>query len=274
MKEKNIKIIALDLDGTALNKEKKFSDTSIIAFKEAAQRGINIVIATGRAYNSLPKQLFSIEEIRYVITSNGAVLTDLETGRPIYESCIDGQALDEIRKMIERDYVSIEACCNGRAYIDEEDLQEILHENKRKRDLEYVLNTRTPVKNIWDFIRRSKSVENICLYYSDQKEKQKWLEKLNRIDNILITSSFPNNHEIGGKNTSKANALKALMKKLGLSPCDLMAVGDSYNDLEMISLAEIGVVMGNSPEDIRREADYVTETNENEGVAKAIRKIL
>lgn len=272
MKEKNIKLIALDLDGTALNKEKKFSRETRQAFAEADKNGINIVIATGRAYNSLPEELFSVKEIKYAVTSNGAVITELKTKKVIYENCLSLSSINQIIKLAEEEYVSAEVCISGKAYIDQKDYDEIMKENRTNRDIDYIKNTRTPVNDIWCFAKTNGSVENICLYYSGDEEKSEWYGKLQQIDNILVTSSFPNNHEIGGATTSKAGALKALMKKLNLDESKLMAVGDSFNDFDMIKLAEVGVVMGNAPEELRNAADYVTDTNANEGVAKAIRK--
>lgn len=89
-----------------------------------------------------------------------------------------------------------------------------------------------------------------------------------------MTSSFAHNYEIGGETTSKAEALRFLMKKLGLNSSQLMACGDSPNDEEMIKLAEIGVVMGNASEEMKARADYVTDSNAEDGVAKAIEKFV
>ena len=89
-----------------------------------------------------------------------------------------------------------------------------------------------------------------------------------------LTSSFPHNFEIGGKHTSKGQALLFLMERLGLSRDELMACGDSPNDEEMIYLAGIGVAMENGEASTKEIADYITDTNDRDGVAKAIEKFV
>ena len=119
-------------------------------------------------------------------------------------------------------------------------------------------------------IQNKHQIENISINFEFAEDKEKWQRILERIDDITLTSSFKHNFEIGGANTSKAEALRFLMRRLDVEPRELMACGDSPNDIEMIKLAEIGVVVGNASEEMKSLADYVTDTNDNDGVAKAI----
>ena len=97
---------------------------------------------------------------------------------------------------------------------------------------------------------------------------------LMKSDRITVTSSMRNNLEIGGENTSKADALLFLLDKLGLTRKNLLACGDSPNDLEMLQLAEIGVVMGNADEHMKNQGDYITLSNDESGVAHAVRRFV
>ena len=113
-----VKLIALDLDGTTLNKEGVISEENRTALEQAAERGVNVVIATGRPYSALPKDVFDIDSIRYVLTSNGARITDLKTGKNIYENCMARVTAEKSVELLrQHDYV-IECFVDGIAYID------------------------------------------------------------------------------------------------------------------------------------------------------------
>ena len=92
--------------------------------------------------------------------------------------------------------------------------------------------------------------------------------------NIEITSSWFNNIEIMHKGVNKGEALKELVKYLGIDRKEVIAFGDNYNDLDMLKFAGVGVVMGNADEAVKEQGDYVTSTNTEDGVAKAIYKFL
>lgn len=275
MKDKQIKMVALDLDGTTLNDRKEISERTVRAFKAAMEKGVHIVISTGRTFQSLPAQLFSIEGLEYIITSNGAHITALVSGKRIYEKYVPQQAVMTICDMLCGKGFSVEAFVDGHAYIDKTEYDEVAARGSSYRDTEYILTTRNPVKNIFDFMRAHRDgIENISINFEFQQDKEAWREKLAGIAGITLTSSFAHNFEIGGENTSKASALAYLLEKLGLTADELMACGDSPNDGEMIRLAGIGVAVANGEESIRNIADYVTDTNDRDGVAKAIERFV
>ncbi len=97
---------------------------------------------------------------------------------------------------------------------------------------------------------------------------------LKSIENVHLTSSVPLNNELGGKTTSKADALRVLMEREGILKEELMACGDNPNDLEMIKLAGIGIAMDNAEDIVKEQADYVTLSNEEDGVAFVIEKFI
>ena len=97
---------------------------------------------------------------------------------------------------------------------------------------------------------------------------------LKRINNITLTSSFVHNWEIGGETTSKGEALSYLMKIMEIDKSQMIAFGDSPNDIAMIKLAEVGIALGNATDEVKEEADLITETNDNDGVAMVIEKYL
>ena len=123
-------------------------------------------------------------------------------------------------------------------------------------------------------MRNIEHVENVNMIFKSSQVQRKMEKVLMKSDRITVTSSMRNNLEIGGENTSKADALLFLLDKLGLTRKNLLACGDSPNDLEMLQLAEIGVVMGNADEHMKNQGDYITLSNDESGVAHAVKRFV
>ena len=275
MTDKRIKMVALDLDGTTLNDNGVISARTVSAFQEAMERGVHIVICTGRTFKSLPDQLFDIPGLEYVVTSNGAKITRLADRKTVYENNIGGEAVSQIAEILKPLGYSLEVFLEGGAYIAKEEYEEYQTLGSAYRDIGYVLSTRTPVAEFFDFIEENKAhIENINISFPKQEDRTKLMEMLEQVENVTLTTSFVHNIEVGGATTSKAEALRYLMNELGLTAGELMAAGDSPNDLAMIQLARIGVVMGNASEEMKCHADYLADTNQADGVAKAIERFV
>lgn len=275
MKDKKIRMVALDLDGTTLNNQKELSPRTIAAFKKAMEKGAHIVVSTGRTFRSLPEQLFGIEGLEYIVTSNGAHVTELATMKTIYENYLASHAVEEVVRVLRGTGFSIETFVGGRAYIDKAEYEDVVANGSTYRDADYIKSTRNPIPHICDYMIENKhQIENISVNFEFIEDKEKWEKILGQINDITLTSSFQHNFEIGGANTSKAEALRFLMRKLDVKAEELMACGDSPNDIEMIKLAGIGVVVGNATEEMKSLADYITDTNDNDGVAKAIERFV
>ena len=270
-----IKLIALDLDGTTLNHKRVISSVTRETLKEAAQKGVNIVVATGRPRMALPKDVYEIGAIRYVITSNGAQVTDLRENKVVYRNCMSPETAERAAGLISRYPYPIEAFTDGHAYINADYYEYVKETGECFRDPEYVLTTREPVEDIIGFILENKQdIENINVNFEDMADKAKMAPVLRTIPGATITSSFKNNLEIGGETTSKADALAKLCHILGVSKDEMMAAGDSPNDIAMLKAAGLSVAMGNAEEEVKAEADYVTLSNAEDGVAAAIRKFV
>lgn len=270
----DIRLIALDLDGTALNGAKELTERTRRAVIQAAGEGIRVVVATGRTYSSLAPQVLAMKEITCAITSNGAAVNRIPDGEVLYHDYLSSEVAEEMAGIIEREKIDTEVCTGGKAYIGREYYERILS-GQTSRDIAYVKDTRHPVKDICEFIRLHKTeIENMNLNFKSLEDKQYWQRTLQEHPYLTPTSSYLYNVELGGENTSKAHALKHLLDAWGLSREQLMAFGDSENDLEMIRMAGVGVAMANAVEELRREADVVTDDNQHDGVAKMIEKLL
>lgn len=270
-----IRLIALDLDGTTLNDDKHISEGNKAALEEAVERGVNVVIATGRAFSALPEDVFKVKGIQYVLTSNGAAITDLRTGKTIYENCLSPEAVENAVEVLQQYDFMLEAFTDGGAYIDRKIYEGMKESKFGYRHVAYVLETRKPVDDIYRFILDHKEhIENLNVVFESQDDRAMMREVLGNIPDTTLTTAFDNNLELGGATTSKAAALLELEKILGVTPEEMMAIGDSPNDMAMMQIAGMPVAVGNAKDEVKAIAKYITATNKEDGVAKAVRKFV
>jgi Cof subfamily protein (haloacid dehalogenase superfamily) len=270
-----IKLVALDLDGTTLNDDRVISQRNREVMQRAADEGVYVVIATGRPLSAVPKDVFEIEGIRYVLTSNGARITDVYEKKAFYENCLSPLAVEKAVELLrQHDYI-IECFIDGIAYIDGPYFYKIKETRLSYRNVEYILNTRNPVDNIYDFLLEHKhEIENININFEDISEKPAMREKLQELPETTITTSFDHNLEIGGATTSKAEALRQMGKILDIKPEEMMAIGDSPNDMAMMLSSGFPVAVGNAKDEVKAIAKYIAPTNDEDGVAVAIEKFV
>lgn len=272
--KQDIKVIAMDLDGTALNHQKQLTERTRAAIQNAAKSGIQIVVATGRTFSSLAPEVLAMPEITCAITSNGAVVNRIPDGAVLLHNYPNPETVSEIAGMIQEEKIDTEVCTGGQAYIGQSYYDRVL-EGKTNRDVQYVKTTRHPVPDIYQFLLEHRvAIENINLNFKTLEEKQQWQQRFQKLPGVTPTSSFLFNVELGGATTSKAHALQALLDEWQMTSQQVMAFGDSENDLGMIQLAGIGVAMANGMEEVKQAADLLAESNEEDGVAKIIEQLI
>ena len=269
----DIRMIALDLDGTTLARG-HITPRTKRALEGAIRKGVHVVIATGRVFSALPDDIFQIEGLEYVITSNGAIITDLRMQDTVYENCIGKEEIAKVEELLQANpQFPVEVFTDGQAYIGAHIYEELRNHGPASKYMSraYTMRTRTPVEDILGFMKaHEEHIENINIQFGDQKEKERMRGELQQIPKITLTSSISNNIEIGGATTSKASGLAALSELTGVGLGETMACGDSHNDMAMLAEAGFSVAMGNGEADVKAIADYVAPSNEEEGVAHAV----
>ena len=270
-----IKLIALDLDGTTLNSTGALTQATREAIENAILKKVHVVIATGRAHSALPEEILDVKGIRYLLTSNGARVFDLKASKTIYTNLIEQDAIEKTVDLLKQHDFMIEAFVSGNAYMDRKIYEDIGKIGLNKKHTDYVLKTRKPVDNLLDFILLNKElIENININFGRQEEKQMMAELLKELEKVTITSSFDHNLEIGGETTSKADAIRNLCITLEIEEEEIMACGDSPNDLSMLISSGFPVAMGNSKDKLKEIAKFITGSNDEDGVAFAINKFV
>ena len=272
----DVKLIALDMDGTLLNEHGVLAEESKEALLKAMEQGVHVVIATGRVFSALPQDVVNVPGIEYAITSNGANIIRLEDRETIYSNLIDGSKLDSIMDILEDETIMKEVFYDHQVFAQKSCLEHLEDYGIRtEKSQRYTLTTRQPVESALALILENRDkLENINLLFGSEERRQEVWKRLDAVEGITACSSMPYNLEIGGATTSKASALDALGEILGVKKEQIMACGDSSNDAAMLRHAGISIAMGNAEDEVKAEAMMVTKTNAEHGVAYAIHKLV
>lgn len=270
-----VKLIAVDMDGTALHTDKSISERTITALQEAARQGCVVLPATGRIVKMLPKPITSIPGIRFAITSNGASVIDFRNRSTVYSDLMTTDETNRIVPFLCGTGFLVEAYCGGISYSDKEALQRLLRLNPPELILGLVMQSQTFVENLPEFIAsHNLRLEKINMPYIPDEFRRQLFLQLSEKKEYSVCSSCPTNIEVNTATCSKGNALRYLCSKLKISPSQVMAIGDSGNDVSMLEYAGFAVAMGNADPPLRESADYITGTNDEDGVAYAVEKFV
>ena len=268
-----IKLIALDLDGTFLKHGNVVSEANRNAVLKAVSEGITVVISTGRVFGEIPPSVKEIEGISYYITSNGGAVLDAK-GKLIYENPLVRETSDGIMKILRKYDCLLDLYIAGKAYIRNFDESELPHYGLSSKDFDTFRIFRNFVDDINEFYESCPDrVEKINMFFGDTDERERAIRELGELNPVpQLTYSMGNNLEVNSADCTKGKALSELCKKLGIFPVEVMAAGDSNNDVTMLDYAGVSVAMGNAPQFVKNYAKYETDSCENDGVAKAIEK--
>lgn len=287
------KLIAIDLDGTLLNSYGEVSEENRKIIKEASEKGIYIVLASGRNVDSVLNLGKELGADKYMISGNGAVVFDIDKKEIIYNKFLTKKQVLEIAEICEQNSIYYNV------YSEDEIITKALNynvlfyhkENAKKNEAK-----RTNINVVQDIVGYIKNCEKenflkitVCeenkVIFNSIIRKIKQFEGLDILDTAYMsrkiikmgTKDIPISYfytEITNENVNKWSAIEFLINKLNIKPEEVMAIGDNINDREMIEHAGLGVVMGNSSPLMKTIADVVVADNNSSGVAEAIKKFV
>lgn len=275
--KKNIKLICIDMDGTLLNNNHEVSEKNKEILKKVHSKGINIALTTGRIFISARYYSDLIGINTPVIASNGAYIKNKYEDKAILEGSLNKEDAIEIYKIVKKHNLNItfnswdtlireiEVPKSHAYYI----MNKYLSEDKKVK----FLITNDIISTINNF---SESIlKGIVIEEKDNKDnlwaaKKEIKEKFK--DKLHVVSSGNDNFEIMDGSISKGSAVLHLAKTLNIDKEEIMCIGDSENDISMLKVAGFSVAMGNGNDLVKEIADFITDTNNNDGVAKAIEK--
>ena len=264
------KILALDLDGTLTNSKKEITPHTLDILTQAQQKGLRIVLASGRPTQGimpLANQLHLKDYKGYILAFNGGLIIDCTTGEVIYQKMLDTSVYKHLYETGNtKDFKILSYKDNCIAC---EDI-----ENKYVRYAAYL--NKMKLKKLNNFLDEINFPEPKCLIVGNE-EKLANLEKElsgHYQGKMSIYRSEPFFLEVLPFGIDKAKRLEFLLNHLGIKREELMVCGDGFNDLGMIKYAGLGIAMSNGQTVVKEAADYITLSNEEDGVAAAVKKFI
>ncbi|AEA19090.1 MULTISPECIES: Cof-type HAD-IIB family hydrolase [Bacillus] len=263
------KMIVLDLDDTLLRDDHTISPRTKEALMTAQEQGVKVVLASGRptfAMRTIAKELHLEEYGSFILSFNGAKIINCKTDEELFSSTLSPEIVHSLYDISKEENVWIHT------YIGDDIITE---KNNSYTEIEGQI-TGMPiveVNNLKEAVQQPVvkvlMVENPEHLQIVESKLQQQLE-----GQLSVMRSKPFFLEFTEAGVTKGTSLNKLIQKLGIKREEVIAMGDSYNDQAMIEFAGLGVAMGNAPDDIKEIANYVTDTNMNDGVAKVVEKFV
>lgn len=268
------KLVAIDCDGTLLNSTGYIPEENIKIIKELTDKGIKFIIATGRNDILAADYVDELSIKAPIIGCNGASLRYINSNKPLYFKPIQKNALKEIFSFCKENKLYFKAFSLDKAFTDDKEairlgIKSILSKYTKvlTKNMTYIYTNDT------SRIVSNEKIIKVCIVDNNPASLLKIQSKLKGLDGISVCRSAVNCIDICEKSVSKGNALKAYAEIIGIDKSEVIAFGDSENDLSMLSFAGFSVAMQNAEEVVKDSASMVTDTNDNAGVGKALKKI-
>lgn len=269
------KLVVLDMDGTLLNSNRQISEENKKAISKLQNSGIKIAIATGRIFTSARFYTRLLGIKTPIIACNGAIVRDDDSNKTLDMKPIAKEDLLKVIQIFEKYEVYFHIYDEENIYVEKTRFNSRIYSNwnedqskKNKVHVEKIENT------LDYFCSNNINGLKITAVDDDNKKMDFIREELKEINGITVDKSWHNNLEVMNKAVSKGNGIKMLSNIYNVKSEDIIAFGDNFNDLSMKDSVYTFVAMGNAEEYVKGQADYVTDSNDNNGVAKGIEKLI
>ena len=265
------KLLAIDMDGTALTSTKKISPRTANAINELLKRGVHVVTSTGRGVAELTDYTEDFRRMNYGILISGGLIYDFFKRTPVIMHGVDEEIMMHIIDYGLQERAMVHLLTLKHSVAREQDIQ---HMDEFNMQIYFDMFNRIclRVDDFKQYIREHPGeVAKVNLYHRDRPSRDRNLERLRKFD-LSISFTERDNLEASPAGVTKASGLIELCKHLGVDIGETVAVGDGHNDVEILQTAGLGVAMGNASDDIKQFAGYVTADNDHDGVAEVIEK--
>ena len=267
------KMLVTDMDDTLLNKEKKVSDRNREALRRAMEKGVHMVVATGRIYTSarIYAKLLGLDTP--IIASNGALIKD--ASKTIFRDILSQDTVREMLRLCHKYGVYCHFFTENTIYS-----EKLINVSLRYTEWNKYMGEEDQVRiRIVDdgeeIVEAAKSEVLKAVVFDDDDEKiQKLRDGIMETGIVSVSQSMKHNLEVMNKGVTKGNAVRILAQMYGINREEIIAIGDNENDISMIEYAGLGIAMGNAEEILKRAADHVTGDYQEDGVAEAIEKFI
>lgn len=266
------KLIASDLDGTLVTDDKNLTDRTIEDVKKALKKNIKIMISSARAFYRLERYIDELDLMRegqYTICFNGAMIIENITGKVLYSKNLDKHEVNGLISLGKQ--LNIPIMLYSKSAHRAEAIPEVIQKNKNSKGMNLEIKNFNEI----DFDKEENYIYKIVFMDKPEKiiEIRKKLPK-EIIDKYEVTSSVPEYIEFVKKGIKKSEAIKFIMDKCKIKQEEVIAIGDGENDVEMLRFAGLGVAMDNADNYVKENADYITTSNNDDGVGKVIERFI
>lgn len=262
----NIRLIALDLDGTLTNERKEITPRTLNALMQVQRQGVRLCLSSGRPPYGVRPLARLLQMERYgglLLCYNGGHIEDCQTGEVLISRTLSPTLLPYLHDCQQRSDMTLMTYHKDHIYTEHPD-DPYVHQSSR--------NNKMAVIGVNDFVNDTPRPLYKCLMVGNPEYVPHWEKVMQRETEgrMNICRSTPYFIELLPTGIDKGGALTQLLGHIGLNRGNMMAFGDSYNDITMLQAAGIGVAMGNAEEAVKSVATFITDTNEADGIAKAL----
>ena len=287
------KLVAIDLDGTLLNNYGVVTENTKKVIKEALKKDIYIILASGRPIDSIKTIANEIGANKYFIAGNGALIYDMQNQIPIYEKYMSKEKVLEIVKICEENSISYNIYTENTIITKALKYNVLYYYKENLKKAEKNRTNITLVNDVKSYIENLNHAKFLKITICDESKFvfQSILKKVSKVNNIDILDVSHMSRklikqgteeilieyfytEISLKDVDKWEAIKFLINKLNIDKSEVIAIGDNINDKKMIKEAGLGIAMKKSSPDVIEIANYITDRNNEEGVANAINRFI
>ena len=269
------KMLAIDLEGTLLNSNKEIPEDNKKYIKLAIEKGIRIVICSGRIYPGAKIFADQLAVKEPLIVCNGAVIKDAKTGEVYYENMLSKEDFNSVVDILHSEDIYFHTYIDDVMYAEKLDYSALYFMLKSK-DLrsDFRIDVKV-VESVKEIIAKScVSPAKIVVMSSKSEALMRARQLVEQIKTIEVVSSNFDNFEVLNCGVSKGNALEIISRKLSIRREEIIAIGDNENDCSMLEYAGFSIAMGNAEERIKNICDFITLSNDENGVAYAIKKFV
>lgn len=272
------KLICIDMDGTLFTSSMEITDRTKQAIKEAEKLGVKVVIASGRQYNFARSSGDFISGETAIISANGGCVIENNSNRLLYRGIIEAEAAIKTQEVLSKYDVNYAFYLDNTIITDKDSHFSSVYNKRNEAVSEELRINMVDIENssLWRqvLLENGDSIIKCIVVQSEGKYLEEIKEKLKGVEGLEVSSSFATSLEINGAGVTKGKGVEMVARHYNIKKEEIICIGDGENDISMLKHAGLGVAMGNAPENVKAVADYITDTNDNDGVAKVIEKFV
>ena len=262
-----IKLVATDIDGTIVAKDSEISVGVKNCIKTLQEKGVPVVLVTGRMYIAARQIAERLGLNTPVVAYQGGLIKKSQSDdSTIYEAYIPESDCKNIINWARKNKVHLNLYSDDKLYVEEDNFN--IQKYAKRQNIEYKVQS-------FDKMKLEKINKLLAIDYANADNIPLWIDELQKdFSHLYIVKSTPNFCEFSTMEATKACAIEELRKYYNLEQDEVLCIGDQDNDIELLKAGGVSVAMGNATEELKKYADYVTDTVDNDGFVKAMNKFV